>query len=52
MGESFGSPWLAHYKRTYLNDSEKWRREEGDNFAYGYFFAQMVSAFTIIMAFR
>jgi hypothetical protein len=49
--QAFGSSWLAHYKRTYLNDSERWRRGEMDIFAYGYFYAQLVCVFTIIMTY-
>jgi len=28
IGWAFMSPWLAHYRRKYLNDSQAWRRRE------------------------
>jgi len=48
---SYGSSWLAFYKRQYLNDAERWRRKESDTFQYGYFFAQMVTAYAITISY-
>jgi hypothetical protein len=37
---AFFSPWLAHYRRKYINDSQAWRRREGMVFLYGFYYAQ------------
>lgn len=36
---AFFSPWLAHYRRKYINDSQAWRRKEGQVFLYGFYYA-------------
>jgi Calcium-dependent channel, 7TM region, putative phosphate len=54
MGEimnSFGSSWIAFYKRHYLQDNERWRKKESDIFQYGYFYAQMLTAYTITLSY-
>jgi hypothetical protein len=48
---AFGSTFLAHYKRQYMNDSERWRKTESDVFQYGFFYAQMVIAYAICITF-
>jgi hypothetical protein len=48
---AFLSPWLAHYRRKYLNDSFPWRRREGMVFLYGFYYAQELAIFTIIIVF-
>ncbi len=48
---NYGSPWLAHYQRKYLNDSEPWRREETYIFSYGYQYAYHLTIFAIVILF-
>ena len=48
---AFFSPWLAHYRRKYINDSFPWRRREGMVFLYGFYYAQELAIFTIIIVF-
>jgi hypothetical protein len=48
---AFFSPWLAHYKRKYIHDSQAWRRKEGMVFLYGYNYALHLVLFTMIMVF-
>lgn len=39
IGYAFFSPWLANYRRKYIQDSQAWRRKEGQVFLYGYYYA-------------
>ena len=46
---NYVSPWLVDYRRKYMNDNQPWRRKPEYVFQYGYFFAQMMTIFTISM---
>lgn len=48
---SYFSPWLADYKRKYMSDSMPWRRPAHQTFQYGYFYAQMMTIFAIILVY-
>jgi len=48
---SFGSTWLAHFQRNYINDTEKWRKQESDVFQYGYLYGQIVTAYAITISY-
>lgn len=48
---SFFSPWLAHFRRKYLNDSQAWRRREDMVFPYGFYYAQHLVIFSIVLIF-
>ena len=48
---SYFSPWLAHMKRKVYVDQEPWLRKENNNFLYGYFYAQMITIFSIFIFF-
>lgn len=48
MGAYF-SPFLADYKRKYMSDSMPWRRPAYLTFQYGYFYAQIMTIFAIIL---
>jgi Calcium-dependent channel, 7TM region, putative phosphate len=48
---AFFSPWLAHYRRKYINDSQPWRRREGMVFLYGFYYAQQLAIFSIVLVF-
>jgi len=45
------SPWVCHFKRQFIQDEEKWRKQDFFIFQYGYFAAQMVTIFFIMMVF-
>lgn len=51
IADAFFSPWLAHIRRKYLNDSEPWRRHHGYVFMYGYFSATILTIFSIVVCF-
>ncbi len=38
--QNWMSPWLADYKRKFMNDQFAWRRKPQFSFQYGYFYAQ------------
>ena len=48
---SYMSPWLANMRRKVYVDQEPWLRKEGNNFLYGYFYAQMITVFSICIFF-
>jgi hypothetical protein len=48
---SYFSPWLAWMKRKVYVDQEPWLRKEGNNFLYGYFYAQIITIFSICIFF-
>lgn len=48
---AFFSPWLAHYRRKYMNDSQPWRRKEGFVFLYGYYAALQLVIFSIVIVY-
>ena len=48
---SYLSPWLAVEKRKILNDSAPWKRHLQQCFQYGYFYAQIMVAFSISIVF-
>lgn len=39
LATAFFSPWLAHYRRKFINDSQAWRRRESMVFLYGFYYA-------------
>ncbi len=45
------SPFIAFYKRHFANVGKQWHRQEGDIFQYGYFYAQMLTFYTVCMVF-
>jgi len=49
--DAFFSPWLAHIRRKYLNDSEPWRRHQSYVFMYGYLSAVVLTIFSIVICF-
>ncbi len=51
MSAAFMSPWLAHYRRKYINDSQAWRRREDMVFQYGFYYAQHLIIFSIVLVF-
>lgn len=46
---SYFSPALADFKRKYMSDSMPWRRPISFTFQYGYFYAQTMTIFAIIL---
>jgi len=48
---NYFSPWLAHFRRKYLNDSAPWRKKENSVFPYGSFYAYYLTIFTIALIF-
>lgn len=48
---NYGSMWIAYSIREDLNSHDKWRRQEGQVFQYGYFYSLMLTGFAIIMTF-
>lgn len=46
---AYMSPWLADYKRKYMSDTMPWRRPPYLTFQYGYFYAQIMTIFSIIL---
>ena len=48
---AYFSPWLALEKRKIFNDSAPWRRHEDLVFQYGFFYAQMMTVFSISLFF-
>eukprot|EP00357_Protocruzia_adherens_P016895 CAMPEP_0115016764 /NCGR_PEP_ID=MMETSP0216-20121206/27668_1 /TAXON_ID=223996 /ORGANISM="Protocruzia adherens, Strain Boccale" /LENGTH=723 /DNA_ID=CAMNT_0002387357 /DNA_START=291 /DNA_END=2462 /DNA_ORIENTATION=- len=51
IGTSWGSLSLAIHKKEEYYVKEPWRRNEIDVFQYGYFYAQMLTAFLIALSF-
>lgn len=54
LGELIGnrlSSFFAFYKRYFLNIGNPWQRRDKDIFQYGFFFANMLSIYTIIVIF-
>ena len=54
LGELIGnrmSSFFAFYKRYFLNLGNPWQRRDRDIFQYGFFFANMLSIYTIIVVF-
>jgi hypothetical protein len=49
--KNYFSIWQASFYRKMLNDSQPWRRNPGDTFQYGFFYAQMVTVYAIIIVF-
>ena len=45
------SPFFAYYKRHFANIGKQWHRQEGDIFQFGYFYAQMLTFYTICLVF-
>lgn len=48
---AFFSTWLANYRRKYIQDSQAWRRKEGQVFLYGYYYAQHLVIIGIVLVF-
>lgn len=54
LADIFGtycSPWLSHFRRQMLNDREPWRKSDNDIYPFGYYYAQMITAFAIVIMF-
>ena len=51
IGTAFFSAWLAHHRRKYINDAQAWRRREGMVFLYGFYYAQHLIIFGIVVVF-
>lgn len=51
IAANYFSPWLAHFRRKYLNDSAPWRKKEDSVFPYGFFYAYYLTIFTIVLVF-
>ena len=45
------SPFFAYYKRYFQNLGKLWQRREKDIFQYGFFYAQMITIYCIVMIF-
>jgi hypothetical protein len=45
------SPFVAFYKRYFTNVGNYWHRKEGDTFEYGYFYAQLMTFYSIALLF-
>jgi hypothetical protein len=48
---AYFSPWLSHYRRKYINDSQDWRRQDGVIFAFGQNYAQQLVIMAIVVVF-
>ena len=51
LSYSFLSPWLAHYKRKFMNDHAAWRRSEAYVFYYGYYYAVEICIYAIVIVY-
>ena len=49
--QNWFSPFLVEYKRKFLNDNFPWRRKSESSFQYGYFYAQQITIFAIVIIF-
>jgi hypothetical protein len=45
------SPFFAYYKRYFQNFGKLWHRREKDIFQFGFFYAQMITIYSIVMIF-
>jgi len=45
------SPFFAYYKRHFSNIGKQWHRQEGDIFQFGYFYAQLLTFYTMALVF-
>lgn len=45
------SPFVAFYKRHFINAGKQWHKREGDCFQFGYFYAQFLTFYTISLVF-
>lgn len=45
------SPFIAYYKRYFTNNGKSWHRSELDVFQFGYFYAHMLTIYTISLVF-
>jgi hypothetical protein len=45
------SSFFAFYKRYFLNIGNPWQRRDRDIFQYGFFYANMISIYTIVVIF-
>ncbi len=45
------SPFVAFYKRYFTNIGKFWHRKEGDIFEFGYFYAQLMTFYSIALLF-
>lgn len=45
------SPFIVFYKRHFANSGKQWHRKEGYIFQFGYFYAQMLTFYTICIVF-
>lgn len=54
MGETMSnkfSTFMANHKRLFMNSGKHWIREEKDIFQFGFFYAQMMVMYSIVMVF-
>jgi hypothetical protein len=54
MGEIISnkfSTFIAYHKRFFMNSGKHWIREEKDIFQYGFFYAQMMVIYSIVLVF-
>jgi len=45
------SPFVAYYKRYFINNGKPWHRKEVDVFQFGYFYAIILTIYTIFLVF-
>lgn len=45
------SPFITFYRRHFINNGKQWHRRETDIFQFGYFYAQMLTIFSIGLVF-
>lgn len=45
------SPFVAFYRRHFINTGKQWHRKEGDVFQFGYFYAQFLTFYAITLIF-
>jgi hypothetical protein len=54
MGEIISnkfSTFITYHKRFFMNSGKHWIREEKDIFQYGFFYAQMMVIYAIVLVF-
>lgn len=45
------SPFVTYYKRYFVNNGKQWNRKEMDVFQFGYFYAQLLTFYSICLIF-
>ena len=51
LGSNSLSPFVAFYKRYFINSNKQWHRTETDAFQFGYYYAQFLTFYTIALIF-